>query len=107
LLFLPPPFPFPLLPSSFSSLPLPLPPSYIVRAGDDAADAQWFAFGALPPIAFDHRKIIDSAWKRVMSLPGVEGEEYYVIEKGSGEILITLKDSKEAEVVSMATPFPE
>ena len=78
-----------------------------VRAGDDAADAKWFAFGSLPPLAFDHKKIIETAWKRVLTLPSVEGDGYLLIEKGSGEILTTLKNSADAEAVSMATPFPE
>lgn len=32
-----------------------------VRGGDDAADAQWHPIDALPHLAFDHRRIIDSA----------------------------------------------
>lgn len=32
-----------------------------VRAGDDAADARWYALSELPPIAFDHNEIIGEA----------------------------------------------
>ena len=32
-------------------------------AGDDAAEAGWFALDALPPLAFDHADIIDDALK--------------------------------------------
>ena len=30
----------------------------LVRAGDDAAEAQWFALDELPPLAFDHDRIL-------------------------------------------------
>mgnify|MGYP002853300589 CR=1 FL=1 len=36
-----------------------------VRAGDDAAKAQWFDIDALPPLAFDHEKIMDTARRRL------------------------------------------
>ena len=32
-----------------------------VKAADDAAEAQWFAIDALPPLAFDHAEIIAKA----------------------------------------------
>lgn len=32
-----------------------------VRAGDDAAEARWFAIGALPPLAFDHDEVLAHA----------------------------------------------
>lgn len=32
-----------------------------IMAGDDAAQAQWFPIHALPPLAFDHDKIIAEA----------------------------------------------
>ncbi|MDI3526711.1 MAG: 8-oxo-dGTP diphosphatase [Tenuifilum sp.] len=31
------------------------------KAGDDAAKAQWFKLGELPPLAFDHEKILKAA----------------------------------------------
>jgi 8-oxo-dGTP diphosphatase len=31
----------------------------IIKAGDDAAEVDWFYLDALPELAFDHRKIID------------------------------------------------
>lgn len=31
------------------------------RGGDDAGDAEWFSVTKLPPLAFDHRKIIRTA----------------------------------------------
>lgn len=33
-----------------------------VRAGDDARAAQWFPLRDLPPMAFDHSKIVHEAW---------------------------------------------
>lgn len=32
-----------------------------LRAADDAADARWFPIADLPPLAFDHDRIIDEA----------------------------------------------
>lgn len=31
----------------------------IATAGDDASKAEWFPLNSLPPLAFDHRKIIE------------------------------------------------
>jgi len=36
-----------------------------VVAGADAADASWFPVAGLPPLAFDHRKILDYALERL------------------------------------------
>ncbi|KAA6184566.1 NUDIX hydrolase [Thiohalocapsa marina] len=38
-----------------------------LKAGDDAADAAWFPFHALPPLAFDHDRIIHTAHERLVS----------------------------------------
>jgi len=38
-----------------------------IRAGDDAADARWFAMNALPELAFDHPEIIRIAQQRLVS----------------------------------------
>lgn len=37
----------------------------LIRAGDDAAEAGWFSLSALPSLAFDHREIIEAAWRQV------------------------------------------
>lgn len=36
-----------------------------VRGGDDAADAKWFPLDEVPPLAFDHEKILREAKKRI------------------------------------------
>lgn len=80
---------------------------HTVKAGDDAAEAEWFALGQLPPLAFDHAKIIDDTWKRMMILPdpepGSASDGYVIMEKGTGKILQKL-NGEAAEVVSTAKP---
>lgn len=77
-----------------------------VKAGDDAADARWFEFGALPPLAFDHRKIVEAAWKRLLIVPSPDpGGSHVGIEKGSGTMLTTFKDDEEAGAVATSKPF--
>jgi hypothetical protein len=39
-------------------------------------------------------------------LPGIEPEEHVAMEKGSGDVLIKLKDGQEAEAVATTVPFP-
>lgn len=36
-----------------------------IRAADDAADAGWYPLAALPPLAFDHRKILEYTLTRL------------------------------------------
>ncbi|MGD2020368.1 MAG: NUDIX domain-containing protein [Thiohalocapsa sp.] len=38
-----------------------------VKAGDDAAEAQWFRLDALPNLAFDHADIIATAHRRLLA----------------------------------------
>ena len=78
-----------------------------MKAGDDAKEAEFFPFGKLPELAFDHKKIIEETWGRLMVVPGQEGEGYAVMERGSGKILADLSKEEPglAEVVSMAKPF--
>jgi len=38
-----------------------------LKAGDDAADARWFAFSELPALAFDHAEIIRVAHQRLIA----------------------------------------
>ena len=42
-----------------------VPPIEALHAGTDAADAAWFPVAKLPPLAFDHRKIVDYAHQRL------------------------------------------
>ena len=35
----------------------------VIEAGDDASDAKWFPLTQLPPLAFDHDKILQTALK--------------------------------------------
>jgi len=36
-----------------------------LKAGTDAAEAAWFPVDDLPPLAFDHRKIVECAHERI------------------------------------------
>jgi 8-oxo-dGTP diphosphatase len=38
---------------------------YKVQAGDDAEHADWFSLSEMPPLAFDHDKIIRTAYERL------------------------------------------
>lgn len=38
-----------------------LPDGAVAKAGDDAAEAEWFALDKLPQMAFDHNKIVEMA----------------------------------------------
>ena len=38
-----------------------------VKASSDARDARWFPLNDLPPLAFDHQEIVDTATKRLRS----------------------------------------
>lgn len=38
------------------------------KAGDDAANAQWFLLDKLPPLAFDHYQIIEEFKKEVLTV---------------------------------------
>ena len=39
-----------------------------IRAGDDAADARWWPVSGLPPLAFDHARILEFAMQRLANL---------------------------------------
>ena len=41
------------------------PKNCTLQAGDDAAEAEWFAVDKLPELAFDHTQIIELALKRI------------------------------------------
>jgi 8-oxo-dGTP diphosphatase len=42
-----------------------VPHNQSLQAGTDAADAAWFPVTDQPPLAFDHRKIVDYAHQRI------------------------------------------
>ncbi len=44
------------------------PPDAVAKAGDDAANLAWFNVNDLPPLAFDHAKIISAARQRLRDL---------------------------------------
>lgn len=50
---------------SIAHLALAAPRQLQVAAGDDAADARWFPFAALPDLAFDHEEIIAAAHRHL------------------------------------------
>jgi 8-oxo-dGTP diphosphatase len=76
-----------------------------VRAGDDAADARWFALDALPPLAFDHKKILETAWGRLLVMPSAEEDGRHVaMERGTGQVLTTLTGTEQAEALVAAKP---
>lgn len=41
------------------------PDTQVLHSGTDAADAAWFPITGLPPLAFDHRKIVEYAHQRI------------------------------------------
>lgn len=41
-----------------------------VKGSDDAADAQWFDVKKLPPLAFDHKQVIEFALQHISTLNG-------------------------------------
>ncbi|HNX44812.1 MAG TPA: NUDIX hydrolase [Bacteroidales bacterium] len=43
------------------------------EAGDDASETRWFHIGSLPPMAFDHNRVIGMAVKRI-GKPVMPGE---------------------------------
>lgn len=76
-----------------------------VRAGDDASDVRWFAVDSLPPLAFDHKKILEAAWGRLLVVPSTEGDGGHVaIERGSGKVLTTLSKPEHAEALAATKP---
>ena len=66
-----------------------------VEAGDDAAEAQWFPLASLPPLAFDHAKIIRRAWQALDAQVGGEEEG----KEGEGLISLTLVDKVTGKVL--------
>ena len=38
-----------------------------IRAGSDAADADWFNLSDLPPLAFDHKQVIQTVVEKFLS----------------------------------------
>ncbi|MDE6007448.1 MAG: NUDIX hydrolase [Muribaculaceae bacterium] len=56
------------------------PSDYEVIAGDDAALAVWFSASMLPPLAFDHKEIIDKACIRLREILRVRPVAFRLLE---------------------------
>lgn len=46
-----------------------------VKAGSDASEAAWFKTNALPPLAFDHDKILETALDKVLKKKGSKNKK--------------------------------
>lgn len=80
-----------------------------VKAGDDAAEADWFSIDDLPSLAFDHEKIIKETYQRIVVAPSDSVTEqahegYAVVERGSGKILLDGLKETDAKVVKNTRP---
>lgn len=42
-----------------------VPNTQVLQAGTDASEAAWFPVSSLPPLAFDHRQIVEYAHQRI------------------------------------------
>lgn len=54
---------------------------YTLVAGDDAANAEWFLWNELPPLAFDHRDIIRDARVRLREMMQVKPLAFRLLDK--------------------------
>ncbi|CAM9816287.1 unnamed protein product [Ascophyllum nodosum] len=79
------------------------------RAGDDAAEAEFFPVKRLPKMAFDHIKIISDSWARCQFHPeaSVDGEsrDLTVLDRASGQALGVFPSSGvSAETLGLVKP---
>lgn len=54
---------------------------YVIKGGDDARMAKWFQVKDLPKLAFDHRKIIDTALERLRQRIHFEPIGFHLLDK--------------------------
>jgi 8-oxo-dGTP diphosphatase len=56
-----------------------LPAAETVKAGTDAAEAQWYSLDQLPPLAFDHAAILETAVSRLRAKIGYTSVAYALL----------------------------
>lgn len=54
---------------------------YVIKGGDDARVAKWFSIDSLPSLAFDHKKIIDVAIKRLQQKIHFEPIGFHLLDR--------------------------
>ncbi len=54
---------------------------YVIKAGDDAAEAKWFPINELPDLAFDHKEIINLAIDRLRQRIHFEPIGFHLLDK--------------------------
>lgn len=76
-----------------------------IKAGDDAAEAEFYQVKRLPKMAFDHMKIISDAWARCSFLSEASGSSVSVIDTATNQKLGDYEDGG-ATMAALATLRP-